>query len=156
MIEIEHVFKRFGSREVLRDCSLSVPRGKTLVVIGASGSGKSTLLRILVGLVRPDRGRVLVDGVDLALVDPAWLRRQMGVVLQENILFNRTIRENIALADAAIPIERVVAAARLAGAHDFILELPEAYDQLVETIQRLEAHYRDVQDIEFTVEEGTL
>ncbi len=76
----------------------------------------------------PERGRVLVDGVDLALVDPAWLRRQVGVVLQENILFNRTVRENIALADPAMPMQQVVAAANLAGAHEFILELPEAYD----------------------------
>jgi subfamily B ATP-binding cassette protein HlyB/CyaB len=75
---------------------------------------------------------VLVDGVDLALVDPAWLRRQVGVVLQENILFNRSVRENIALADPAMPMQQVVAAATLAGAHEFILELPEAYDTRVD------------------------
>jgi len=79
----------------------------------------------------PDSGRVLVDGVDLAMVDTSWLRRQIGVVLQENILFNRSIRDNIALADPTFPIERVMAAAKLAGAHDFILELPEAYDTIV-------------------------
>jgi subfamily B ATP-binding cassette protein HlyB/CyaB len=75
---------------------------------------------------------VLVDGVDLAMVDPAWLRRQLGVVLQENILFNRSVRENIALADPAMSIEQVVEAAKLAGAHEFILELPEAYDTHVD------------------------
>jgi subfamily B ATP-binding cassette protein HlyB/CyaB len=74
---------------------------------------------------------VLVDGMDLALADPAWLRRQIGVVLQENVLFNRSVRDNIALADPAMPMERVVAAARLAGAHDFILELAEGYDTIV-------------------------
>ena len=74
---------------------------------------------------------MLVDGVDLALVDPAWLRRQIGVVLQENVLFNRSVRDNIALADPAMPIERVIAAAKLAGAHEFILELPEGYDTIV-------------------------
>jgi ATP-binding cassette, subfamily B, bacterial HlyB/CyaB len=74
---------------------------------------------------------VLVDGVDLAMVDLAWLRRQIGVVLQENVLFNRSIRDNIALADPATPIERVITAATLAGAHDFILELPEGYDTVV-------------------------
>jgi subfamily B ATP-binding cassette protein HlyB/CyaB len=79
----------------------------------------------------PESGRVLVDGVDLAMVDLAWLRRQIGVVLQENVLFNSSIRENIALADPAIPMERVIAAASLAGAHDFILELPEGYDTIV-------------------------
>ena len=62
---------------------------------------------------------------------PTWLRRQLGVVLQENILFNRTIRDNIALADPGTPIERVIAAATLAGAHEFILELPEGYDTIV-------------------------
>ena len=74
---------------------------------------------------------MLIDGVDLAMVDLAWLRRQIGVVLQENVLFNRSIRENIALADPALPMERVIEAAKLAGAHDFILELPEGYDTMV-------------------------
>jgi len=74
---------------------------------------------------------VLIDGADLAIVDPAWLRRQIGVVLQENVLFNRSVRDNIALADPAMPIERVIAAAQLAGAHEFILELPEGYDTVV-------------------------
>jgi subfamily B ATP-binding cassette protein HlyB/CyaB len=76
----------------------------------------------------PESGRVLVDGVDLAMVDTSWLRRQIGVVLQDNILFNTSVRENIALADPAVPMERVIAAATLAGAHDFILELREGYD----------------------------
>ena len=65
------------------------------------------------------------------MVDAAWLRRQIGVVLQENVLFNRTVRDNIALADPGLPMERVIAAAQLAGAHDFILELPEGYDTAV-------------------------
>jgi len=73
----------------------------------------------------------MVDGVDLALVDTAWLRRQIGVVLQENVLFNRTIRENIALVNPTAPIEMVIAAAKTAAAHDFILELPEAYETMV-------------------------
>jgi ATP-binding cassette, subfamily B, bacterial HlyB/CyaB len=69
--------------------------------------------------------------VDLAQVDPAWLRRQIGVVLQDNVLFNRSVRDNIALADPAIPTERVIAAAKLAGAHDFVCELAEGYDTIV-------------------------
>jgi subfamily B ATP-binding cassette protein HlyB/CyaB len=69
--------------------------------------------------------------MDLAMADPAWLRRQIGVVLQENMLFNRSVRENIALADPAMPMERIIAAASLAGAHDFILELAEGYDTIV-------------------------
>jgi subfamily B ATP-binding cassette protein HlyB/CyaB len=73
----------------------------------------------------------MIDGVDLAMTDPAWLRRQIGVVLQENLLFNRSVRENIALADPGMPLERVIEAATLAGAHDFILQLPEGYDTVV-------------------------
>src|SRR4029077_2323565 len=82
-------------------------------------------------LYLPESGKVLVDGIDLAMVDPAWLRRQIGVVLQENVLFNASVRANIALADPAMSMERVVAAATLAGANDFILELPEGYDTVV-------------------------
>ena len=79
----------------------------------------------------PETGRVLVDGTDLALVDTSWLRRQVGVVLQEDILFNRSVRDNIALAEPGISTERVIAAATLAGAHDFIVQLPEGYDTIV-------------------------
>jgi subfamily B ATP-binding cassette protein HlyB/CyaB len=79
----------------------------------------------------PERGRVLVDGVDLAQVDPAWLRRHVGVVLQENFLFNRSVRDNIALTDPGSSMERVIQAAKLAGAHEFILELPEGYDTVI-------------------------
>ena len=79
----------------------------------------------------PETGRVLVDGVDLAMIDAAWLRRQIGVVLQEDVLFNRSVRDNIALADPAMSIESVIRAAELAGAHDFILELQEGYDTII-------------------------
>ena len=123
---------RPGGREILRHVSLKVEPGEILGIVGPSGSGKSTLTKLAQRLYVPESGRVLVDGVDLALVDPAWLRRQIGVVLQENLLFNRTIRENIALADPSLPAEAVMAAASLAGAHEFILELPEGYDTQVE------------------------
>ena len=79
----------------------------------------------------PEGGRVLVDGVDIGVVDASWLRRQVGVVLQENVLFNRSIRDNIALADPGLPMERILAAAELAGAHEFILALPHGYDTVV-------------------------
>ena len=123
---------RPGGREALRRVTLELTPGEVLGIVGPSGSGKSTLTKLVQRLYVPESGRVLVDGVDLALVDPAWLRRQIGVVLQENLLFNRTIRENIALADQSLPAEAVMAAATIAGAHDFILELPEGYDTLVE------------------------
>ena len=115
-------------REILQRLSLDIASGQVLGVVGPSGSGKSTLARLVQRLHVPSSGRVLVDGVDLAMVDVTWLRRQIGVVLQENVLFSRTIRENIALRDPGMPLEQVIHAARLAGAHDFILELPEGYD----------------------------
>jgi subfamily B ATP-binding cassette protein HlyB/CyaB len=132
-IAFEHVTFRYriDGAEVLHDVSFSVPAGQVVGIVGPSGSGKSTLAKLIQRLYVPESGRVLVDGVDLAMVDISWLRRQMGIVLQENILFNRSVRDNIALADPAMPMERVIAAATLAGAHDFILELPEGYDTVV-------------------------
>lgn len=132
-IRFEHVSFRYriDGPEILSDVSLSVPAGQFVGVVGTSGSGKSTLAQLIQRLYVPESGRVLVDGTDLAMIDPTWLRRQIGIVLQENILFNRTVRDNIALADPAMSIERVIEAARLAGAHEFILELPEGYDTVV-------------------------
>ncbi len=116
---------------VIDDVSLAVRPGEVIGIVGRSGSGKSTLSKLIQRFYVPEAGRVLVDGVDLSIVDMVWLRRSIGVVLQENFLFNRTIRENIALADPGLPMERVVNAARLAGAHDFICGLTEGYDTLV-------------------------
>ncbi len=117
--------------EVLRALSFAVEPGQVIGIVGRSGSGKSTIAKLIQRLYVPERGRVLVDGIDLAQMDPVWLRRQVGVVLQENFLFNRSVRENIALSDSGVSIEQVIRAAQLAGAHEFILELPEAYDTLV-------------------------
>ncbi len=118
--------------EALRGVSLDVAAGEMLGIVGPSGSGKSTLTKLVQRLYVPEQGRVLVDGVDLALVDPPWLRRQVGVVLQENILFNRTVRENIALGDPTRPMDAVIEAAKLAGAHEFILELNHGYDTVID------------------------
>jgi subfamily B ATP-binding cassette protein HlyB/CyaB len=122
---------RLDGPEALHDVSFKVDPGQVVGIVGPSGSGKSTLAKLVQRLYVAESGRVLVDGTDLAMVDTAWLRRQVGVVLQENVLFNRSVRDNIALADPAISIERVIGAATLAGAHDFILELPEGYDTIV-------------------------
>jgi ATP-binding cassette, subfamily B, bacterial HlyB/CyaB len=132
-ITFEHVTFRYrvDGPEILRDVTFRIARGQIIGIVGPSGSGKSTVTKLIQRLYVPESGRVLVDGTDLATVDTAWLRRQIGVVLQENMLFNRSIRDNIALADPAFPVERVMAAAKLAGAHDFILELPEGYDTMV-------------------------
>jgi len=122
---------RLDGQPVLRDVTLAVPAGQVLGIVGSSGSGKSTLAKLIQRLYVPETGRVLIDGVDLSLADPAWLRRQIGVVLQENVLFNRTVRENIALADPGMAMERVIGAAELAGAHEFILGLPEGYGTII-------------------------
>ena len=112
--------------------SLEIAAGTSLGIVGSSGSGKSTLTKLLQRLYVPQGGRITVDGVDITQIDPVWLRRQIGVVLQENLLFNRSIRDNIALANPALPIEQVIAVAQLAGAHDFILRLPMGYDTPIE------------------------
>src|SRR5579863_6095815 len=132
-VVFEHVTFRYriDRPEVLHDVSFSVAAGQVVGIVGPSGSGKSTLAKLIQRFYVPESGRVLVDGTDLAIVESTWLRRQVGVVLQEDILFNRSIRDNIALAEPGISIERVIAAATLAGAHDFILELPEGYDTIV-------------------------
>nr|WP_316640421.1 type I secretion system permease/ATPase [uncultured Roseateles sp.] len=116
---------------VLHGVSLDVKAGEVIGLIGRSGSGKSTLTKLIQRLYVPESGRLLVDGHDIALIDAAHLRRQVGVVLQENLLFNRSVRENIAIADPAAPMEAVVQVAKLAGAHEFIAELPEGYDTVV-------------------------
>jgi subfamily B ATP-binding cassette protein HlyB/CyaB len=132
-VTFDHVSFRYrpDAPETLHDLCFDVAPGQVVGIVGSSGSGKSTLTKMIQRLYVPERGRVLVDGVDLTMVDPAWLRRQIGVVLQENVLFNRTIRENIALGDPTMSMERVFAASLLAGAHDFILALPEGYETVV-------------------------
>ncbi len=132
-VVFEHVTFRYriDGSEVLHDVSFNVPAGQVVGIVGSSGSGKSTLAKLVQRLYVPESGRVSIDGVDLTVADIAWLRRQVGVVLQENVLFNSSVRDNIALADPALPMERVIAAASLAGAHEFILELPEGYDTIV-------------------------
>lgn len=133
-VDIEHVSFRYGPDrpEVLSDVSITVRPGDVVGIVGRSGSGKSTLSKLIQRLYVPTQGRVLVDGVDVAMVDPTWLRRQVGVVLQENFLFNCSVRDNIALSDKGMPVEPIVDAAKLAGAHEFILELPEGYDTVIE------------------------
>jgi subfamily B ATP-binding cassette protein HlyB/CyaB len=132
-VTFEHVGFRYrvDGPEILHDVSFHVPAGQIVGVVGPSGSGKSTLAKLLERLYVPETGRVVIDGVDLALTDAAWLRRQVGIVLQEDVLFNRTVAENIALADPTMSMQRIVDAANLAGAHEFILELPEGYDTVV-------------------------
>jgi ATP-binding cassette subfamily B protein RtxB len=116
---------------VLKDISLHIPAGESLGIVGPSGSGKSTLARLFQKLYVPDNGVLLMDGIPLSQLDTHYLRTQVGVVLQENYLFNRTVRQNIAIQCPSTSLEAVVQAARLAGAHDFILQLPLGYDTVL-------------------------
>ena len=123
---------RHDGPDVLKNINLEVKPGQLIGIVGPSGSGKSTLTKLIQRFYIPQSGKLLLDGVDLALVDTGMLRRNIGVVLQENFLFNRTIRQNIALANPSITMELIVQAAKMAGAHEFILDLPDAYDTTVD------------------------
>lgn len=133
-IKIENIDFRYvqGGPEILKGVTLDIPEGQVIGIVGPSGSGKSTLTKLIQRLYRPERGQILLDGIDISQVDTAWLRRQIGVVLQENLLFNRTIHENIALANPGLPRAHVIAAARLAGADEFITRMPMGYDTMIE------------------------
>jgi ATP-binding cassette, subfamily B, bacterial HlyB/CyaB len=132
-VSFEHIMFRYrvDGPLVVHDASLQITAGQVVGIVGPSGSGKSTLTKLVQRLYVPESGRVLIDGIDLSVADVAWLRRQVGSVLQENVLFNRSIRDNIALVDPGMPMERVIAAAELAGAHDFIIDLPDGYNTVV-------------------------
>jgi len=118
--------------EVLQNINLDIPAGQVIGLVGPSGSGKSTLTKLMQRLYRPERGQIMIDGLDIAQVDTAWLRRQIGVVLQESTLFNRSIHDNIALAYPGMPRAQVIMVARLAGADEFISKLPLGYDTPIE------------------------
>ena len=119
------------SGNVLQNMSLEIPAGMKVGIVGRSGSGKSTLTKLIQRLYLPESGRILIDGVDIAQVEPAWLRRQIGVVLQDSMLFGGTIEENIRIACPNASHEDVVAAAKLAGADEFIEEMTHKYDTFV-------------------------
>src|SRR5277367_437927 len=133
-IELHNVTLRYrpDAPDALRSVTLSIEAGEVIGFVGQSGSGKSSLTKVIQRLYSPQLGQVMLDGVDIAQLDPGWLRRQIGVVLQENLLFNRTIHENIALGDPAMPRVVVMQAARLAGADEFIAQLPQGYDTMIE------------------------
>lgn len=122
---------QIDGREVLTDINFTVQPGEVVGIVGSTGSGKTTLVKLLQRLYVPERGRVLIDGVDLAMADASWLRRQIGVVTQDGVLFNNTIHNNITLNSSGLGTEAVMEVARLAGAHDFIMELPKGYDTVV-------------------------
>jgi subfamily B ATP-binding cassette protein HlyB/CyaB len=133
-VEFRNVSFRYrpNAPMVLKQINLRTAPGKTIGIVGPSGSGKSTLTKLVQRFYIPEEGQVLLDDIDLSQVDPAWLRGHIGVVLQENLLFNRSIHDNIALVNPAMPRVQVMAVAKLAGADDFISQLPQGYDTMIE------------------------
>ena len=117
--------------EVIKGMSFEISPGTVVGVVGRSGSGKSTISKLIQRLYIPEAGKISVDGMDISLVNPAMLRKQIGVVLQENFMFNGTVAENIAIHCPTAPLEKIIECAKIAGAHDFILELPNGYDTMI-------------------------
>lgn len=132
-IALDNITFRYtpDGKNVLDKMSVKIAPGMKVGIVGRSGSGKSTLTKLIQRLYLPENGRVLIDGVDVAQVEPAWLRRQIGVVLQDSMLFSGTIEENIKIACPNATHEEVVKAAELAGAAMFIDEMPHGYDTFV-------------------------
>ncbi|MGF1874573.1 type I secretion system permease/ATPase [Photobacterium frigidiphilum] len=116
----------------LDNISLTVVPGEVIGIVGRSGSGKSTLVRLLHKLYQPDCGQILYDGRELALLDATWLRQQIGIVLQDNVLFATTVKNNIAMGDQSLSLTNVIDAATMVGAHDFIMQLPQGYDTVLD------------------------
>ncbi len=132
-ITVEDVSFRYGSRAplVVRDVALEIEPGSFVAIVGSSGAGKSTLANLLLGLYQPTSGRILYDGVDLESLDLQSVRCQLGIVPQQPYLFGASIRGNIALADPALPLSRIVEAARLAHVHDDVMTMPMGYDTVL-------------------------
>ena len=133
-ISFDHVRFRYADDQpdILHDFSLQVRPGETIGVVGRSGSGKSTLMRLVQAMYHPQGGVVKIDGIDIRELDKAHLRRNIGVVLQENYFFQGTIRDNIRLTRPDASSEEVIHASMQAGAHDFVSNMPKGYDTVLE------------------------
>ncbi|HXM71442.1 MAG TPA: peptidase domain-containing ABC transporter, partial [Thermoanaerobaculia bacterium] len=129
-ITLEDVSFRYApvTPPVVAEASVDLLPGQLVAIVGASGSGKSTLAGLLAGLYKPESGRILYDGIDLADLDLRWLRGQLGFVAQNAYLFGLSIRANIALNDPTLPLSRIIEAARLAEIHEDIQAMPMAYE----------------------------
>ena len=122
---------RIDASEVIKDMSFDIEAGRIIGVVGRSGSGKSTISKLIQRLYIPESGKILIDGMDIAMINPKQLRRQIGVVLQENFVFNGTVRENISIHMPGASVEQVIQAAKTAGAYDFIMGLPNGFDTII-------------------------
>ncbi len=118
-------------QSVINGITAEVGAGQSIGLVGRSGSGKSTITKLIQRLYVPNEGTIYIDGVDIRHMNPKWLRNNIGVVLQENYLFSGSIKDNISLSRPDAPIEHIINAAQVAGAHEFISELPEGYDTQV-------------------------
>ena len=116
---------------VLNKINLNIKAGQSIGLVGRSGSGKSTITKLIQKLYLPFEGTIYIDEVDIRQMNPIWLRNNIGVVLQENYLFSGTIRDNISMPKPDAPIEMIIQAAQISGAHSFISEMPEGYDTIV-------------------------
>lgn len=132
-IVFDHVTFSYGPEEVpaVQDICFDFPRGSTLAFVGETGSGKTTVANLLARFYDPVQGRILLDGIDLRKIEIASLRRLIGVVTQETILFNETIAENIAYGSPEASRDEIVQAAKRANAHDFIMASPQGYERVV-------------------------
>ena len=132
-IRFEKVWFRYraDAADVLKDISFEIPEGKIVGLVGRSGSGKSTVSKLIQRLYLPQSGKISVDGMDLSVMDPIQLRNRIGVVLQENFMFNGTVSENISIHCGMKSMDEIIRAAKVAGAHDFIMELQEGYDTII-------------------------
>lgn len=132
-IKIDHLSFKYltDSPYVINDVTLEIKPSTSVGIVGRSGSGKSTITKLIQRLYIPNEGTIFVDDIDVRHMNPVWLRYNIGVVLQENYLFSGTIRENIALPKPEASIEEIIEVAKMAGAHEFISQLPEGYDTVV-------------------------
>ncbi len=119
---------RLNSPMVIQDMSFEIQPGQRIGIVGRSGSGKSTIAKLIQRLYVPEQGSVLLDGLDITQIDTNRIRQQIGTVMQENFLFNGSVRDNIAMARPSASMDEVIAIACTAGAHEFIVNLPEGYD----------------------------
>jgi len=130
-IELRNVGFKYGGNEapdILKNLSFEIAPGRMVAIVGRSGCGKTTLIKLLAGLLEATEGTILVDHVDLKTVNYREMRRQIGMVLQENHMFNETIARNISFGDSEADFDRVLSAAQIANAHDFIMRLPLGYE----------------------------
>lgn len=122
---------RADAPEVIKDMSFEIPSGMMIGVVGRSGSGKSTISKLIQRMYVPESGKIAIDGMDISLADPAWLRSQIGVVLQENFMFNGSIAENISIHCPEAGMEQIIRVAKIAGAHEFIIGMQDGYDTII-------------------------